>query len=324
MNNDLRAVAEYLKTASWVSIFSHVNPDGDAIGSSCALASALENIGVRADIYNVSPIPEVYHFLKKAQQIRLFTGDEELAPVVVVLDAANLKRAELDKYPHALADKTIVEIDHHLGNEYFGAYNYVNDQAIANCENVYQVLEAMAAPIDEEVATALYLGLSTDSGSFRFDAVTAETHRVAAKLLEKGARMDLVRLNIYESVSMAKLSLQRYLFAHMDFAAEGRIAWCALKADILAQTKAESNDIDGLVDILKNIEGVEIAILLRERADGIKASFRSKEWVNVNELAQKFSGGGHVRAAGATIRQPLAEAIDSVLKEATMSLGEQR
>lgn len=324
MNSDLQALAEFLKNSAWVSIFSHVNPDGDAIGSSCALAKALETIGVKADIYNVSPIPEAYYFLPKAREIKLFTGTEELAPVVIIVDCANLKRAELDKYPESLAGKIIAEIDHHLGNEYFGKYNYVNANVIANCENVYRLLEEMGVKIDEETATALYLGISTDSGSFRFDAVTAETHRAAAKLLEKGARTDLVRLNIYESVSKAKLILQKYLFSHLAFACDGKIAWCALDKEILHETKAESNDIDGLVDILKNIEGVEIAILLRERADGIKISFRSKEYVNVNELAQNFGGGGHTRAAGATIKKSLDEACDAVLKQAERALGEKR
>ncbi len=324
MNSDLEALADFLKECKWVSIFSHVNPDGDAIGSSCALAKALEKIGARADIYNASPIPHDYYFLPKAREIKLYTGTEELAPVIIVLDSANLKRTELDKYPAALAGRVIAEIDHHLGNEYFGKYNYVEAQAIANCENVYRVLEEMGAEIDEETATALYLGISTDSGSFRFDAVTAETHRTAAALLEKGARTDLVRLHIYESVSKAKLTLQKYLFGHMAFACEGKIAWCALDKEILEETQAESNDIDGLVDILKNIEGVEIAVLLRERADGIKVSFRSKEWVDVNQLAQKFSGGGHTRAAGATVQESLAKATEAVLAQAVKSLGEKR
>lgn len=245
MNSDLKATAEFLKTCTRVSIFSHVNPDGDAIGSSCALAKGLASLGVKADIYNVSPIPKAYYFLPKAKEIKLFSGTEELAPVIIVADCANLKRAELDKYPESLAGKIVVEIDHHVGNEYFGKYNYVESESIANCENVYRILSAMGAEIDAETATALYLGLSTDSGSFRFDAVTAETHRIAAELLEKGARTDLVRMNIYESVSKAKLTLQKYLFAHMNFACAGKIAWCALNADILAETQAESNDIDG-------------------------------------------------------------------------------
>ena len=324
MNSDLKATAEFLKTCTRVSIFSHVNPDGDAIGSSCALAKGLASLGVKADIYNVSPVPKAYYFLPKAKEIKLFSGTEELAPVIIVADCANLKRAELDKYPESLAGKIVVEIDHHVGNEYFGKYNYVESESIANCENVYRILSAMGAEIDAETATALYLGLSTDSGSFRFDAVTAETHRIAAELLEKGARTDLVRMDIYESVSKTKLTLQKYLFAHMNFACAGKIAWCALNADILAETQAESNDIDGLVDILKNIEGVEIAILLRERADGVKISFRSKEWVNVNELAQNFGGGGHVRAAGATINEPLIKATEAVLACAEQSLGEKR
>ena len=125
MNSDLKATAEFLKTCTRVSIFSHVNPDGDAIGSSCALAKGLASLGVKADIYNVSPIPKAYYFLPKAKEIKLFSGTEELAPVIIVADCANLKRAELDKYPESLAGKIVVEIDHHVGNEYFGKYNYV-------------------------------------------------------------------------------------------------------------------------------------------------------------------------------------------------------
>lgn len=132
MNSDLKATAEFLKTCTRVSIFSHVNPDGDAIGSSCALAKGLASLGVKADIYNVSPIPKAYYFLPKAKEIKLFSGTEELAPVIIVADCANLKRAELDKYPESLAGKIVVEIDHHVGNEYFGKYNYVESESIAN------------------------------------------------------------------------------------------------------------------------------------------------------------------------------------------------
>ena len=322
MNNTPKEVADFLAKQNWVSIFAHVNPDGDAIGSTCALALALEKLGVRVDMYNTYPIPKVYHFLANAEKIRLFTGEEELAPVVIVVDSANLKRTDLDKYPEKLAGRILVDIDHHLGNEGFGDYNFVQDSSVANCENIYQVLKEMPIEIDEEIATALYLGISTDSGSFKFDAVTAKTHRIAAELLEKGARVDLVRLYIYESVSPAKLTLEKYLYNNLHIALAGKIAWCAFDKKILAETKADGNDIDGIVNIMKNIEGVELAILFREWEDGVKVSFRSKQWLNANDLATYFGGGGHKYASGATINKSLEESIALVVAKAEEIVGE--
>lgn len=324
MNNTLQEIASFLRRQNEVSIFSHVNPDGDAIGSMCALALALEKLGVKVSLYNTYPIPKVYNFLTNAGQIRLYTGQEELAEVIVIVDSATLSRTDLDKYPQVLAGRTIVEIDHHLGNEGFGKYNYVCAEAVANCENVYQLIQALGTEIDEDIATALYLGLSTDSGSFKFDAVTAQTHRIAAELLEKGARMDLVRLYIYESVSPAKLMLEKYLYNNLNFTADGRIAWSALDKDILAESQADGNDIDGIVNIMKNIEGVEIAVLFRQREDGVKISFRSKTWVDVNKLANYFGGGGHMHASGATVNGPWAETIERVVEQAEAVIGEER
>jgi len=321
MNNTLPEVAQFLRKAKEVSIFSHVNPDGDAIGSMCALASALEKIGVRCELYNTTPIPQVYKFLPKANDIKLYQG-EELADVIVIVDSATLERTDLHKYPAQIQGKTLVDIDHHLGNDGYGSYNYVQAEASANCENVYKVICAMGVEIDEEIATALYLGLSTDSGSFKFDAVTAETHRIAAELLEKGARMDLVRLYIYETVSPAKLMLQKYVYANLNFAAQGKIAWSALDKQILEESQADGNDIDGIVNILKNIEGVELAILFREKDGSIKASFRSKKVLDVNELAKSFGGGGHKRASGATIYSSMQDAIAQVLAQAENVVGE--
>ena len=322
MNNTPKEVADFLAKQSWVSIFAHVNPDGDAIGSTCALALALEKLGVRVDMYNTCPIPKVYHFLANAEKIRLFTGEEDLAEVVVVVDSANLKRTDLDKYPQKLAGKILVDIDHHLGNEGFGEYNFVQALSVANCENIYQVIKELPIEIDEQVATALYLGISTDSGSFKFDAVTAQTHRIAAELLEKGARVDLVRLYIYESVSPAKLTLEKYLYNNLNIALAGKLAWCAFDKKILDETNVDSNDIDGIVNIMKNIEGVELAILFRERQDGVKLSFRSKQWLNANDLAAYFGGGGHKFASGATINKPLAECIAAVIAKAEEKMGE--
>ena len=322
MNNTPKEIADFLAKQNRVSIFAHVNPDGDAIGSTCALALALEKLGIRVEMYNTYPIPGVYKFLANAEQIRLFTGEEELAETVVIVDSSNLKRTDLDKYPQSLAGKTIVEIDHHLGNDGFGDYNFVEAQSVANCENVYQVIKELPVEIDENIATALYLGISTDSGSFKFDAVTAQTHRIAAELLEKGARLDLVRLYIYESVSPAKLTLEKYLYNNLNIVAGGKLAWCAFDKDILAETKADGNDIDGIVNIMKNIEGVELAVLFREREDGIKISFRSKTWLSANDLAAYFGGGGHKYASGATINKSLDESIAAVIAKAEEIMGE--
>ena len=315
---EIAQVAEFLSKQKEVAVFSHINPDGDAIGSMASLGMALEKCGIKVRLYNCDKVAEKFHFLACFSQFEVYAG-EPLCDTVIVLDCATMQRTGLADFTDALKGRTIVNIDHHIGNEDFGDYRYINSAAAANCENVYRVIKAMNIALDCDIATALYLGISTDSGSFKYDAVTADTHRITAELLDNGARQDSVRLNMYESISKAKFALQKYVYSHVEFYADGKIA-AMIPLSLLEETQADSADLDGVVNILKDIDGVEIAMLFREKENGLKLSLRSKDYVDVNQLAAQFGGGGHIRAAGATIGMNYAQAKENILPAAIATL----
>lgn len=325
MSDVLEKIKAAILSQHKIAIISHTNPDGDTLGSQLALANAVSQFGIEVRLVNASSVSPKYHFLTMVEDIHPLAEGEELPEVVVFVDCATLGQASMQDDDKRLSGKVIVNIDHHPSNKGFGTYNYVVSQAAANCQVVYELIQVLEANLTPEVATALYLGLSTDTGSFLFDSVTADIHRLAAVLMDAHADTAIIRQSIYESTSKARFELQRHIFNHTGLSDDGKLAWSSLSQELLARTQADSADIDGLINALKDVEGVEIAILFREnQTDRIKISFRSKLWADVNRLAAQFGGGGHVRAAGCTIEDSLENVQAKVLRAAQdmLSKGE--
>lgn len=314
MNEILTQMKDLILSQKEVAIISHINPDGDTLGSQLALAYAVNQFGIQSILLNCDVVSSKYTFLEKTKEIEIFTPECDLPSVVIFVDCATLERAGFDQYADLLQGKTIINIDHHTSNSGFGQLNYVHKSAAANCQVVYDLIVALGAKLTADLATALYLGLSTDTGSFLFDSVSAETHRLAATLIEAEANADLIRLHVYESSSLARFTLQKHIYNQTTLSHDGKIAWCVLGHDLLSSMIVDSGDIDGLINSIKDIEGVEIAILFRGISkEQVKVSFRSKGWANVDQLAAHFKGGGHVRAAGCTINGQMDEIVTQVL-----------
>lgn len=325
MSDVLEKMKDAILSQHKIAIISHSNPDGDTLGSQLALANAVSQFGIEARLINESHVSPKFYFLPMSKAIRPLEAEENLPEVVVFVDCATLERASMERYQERLAGKTILNLDHHPSNNAFGTLNYVLSQAAANCQVVYELLETMGVKLTPEVATALYLGLSTDTGSFLFDSVSADTHRLAAILIDAQADTSAIRNNLYESTSRAKFELQKHIFNNTQISADGMMAWSSFDRALLERTQADSADIDGLINSIKNIEGVEIAILFREMdKERVKISFRSKAWADVNQLAACFGGGGHVRAAGCTLLEAMETVQQKVLRaaEAVLAKGE--
>ncbi len=325
MSDVLEKMKEAILSQHKIAIISHSNPDGDTLGSQLALANAVSQFGIETRLINESHVSPKFYFLPMSQDIRPLEAEESLPEVVVFVDCATLERAAMEPYQERLAGKTLLNLDHHPSNNAFGTLNYVVSQAAANCQVVYELLEVMGAELTPDVATALYLGLSTDTGSFLFDSVSADTHRLAAILIDAHADTSAIRNNLYESTSRAKFELQKHIFNNTQISADGKLAWSSFDRALLKRTQADSADIDGLINSIKNIEGVEIAILFREmEQERVKISFRSKVWADVNQLAACFGGGGHIRAAGCTLLEAMETVQDKVLRaaEAVLAKGE--
>ena len=302
MQQQLNEVAKALLEAKRIAIISHKNPDGDTLGSQLALGGALKELGKDVVLYNKDKVASKFNFIAGADQVAQYHDGMELPETVVFVDCAEPQLAGFTVEDDVLMGKTIINIDHHASNKHYGKWNYVVSTAGANCQNIYHVIGAIGGTITKEIATALYTGLSTDTGNFMFDNVSSETLRIAADLKDIGANTDAVRLKLYESSSKKKIEMLKYILNNLHISADGQYAWSSISHQMIEELQPESTDIDGLINTIKDIEGVEIAILFRGvEANRTKASLRSKVWADVNQIAGMFGGGGHVRASGVSI-----------------------
>lgn len=312
----MNKIIEVLEKKACFVISSHVAPDGDNVGSSVALAKYLQNKGKEAyyvldDSFpaNLSFIYERFPIFRSEDVQPKLVGREY---VLIALDCGDQNRLKIK--PELIERASIrINIDHHESNDHFGDLNYVVKDASSTCELVYHLLRQMGEEhIDEETATALYTGLCTDTGSFKYESAVSSTFRVAADLLELGAQKDLIVRSIYQSDSLAYVKMSAEVmskvFVH-DF-----VAVASLDQALLQKHQVDFNDLEELPSKIISISGVETGLLFKEKEKGvIKVSLRSKEWVNVSEIAAAFGGGGHIRAAGCTIYASMQEAIDQVL-----------
>jgi len=294
------------------ALFSHVSPDGDCLGSMLALGIALESIGKKVSYYNTSPLPANLKFLPGIERISQHIPDN-LPENLIFIDCADIER--VDSYlKNFFPTRTIFNIDHHVSNTLFGTYNYVDVTAAATGEIVYNLLKKLKIPISKEIAINLYTAIITDTGRFSFSNTTAKSFKIAAQLVKTG--IDLVTINniLFERKSFAQIRLLHKALSNLVLLQNGQVAVIVLSREDFEETSAEENLSEGLVNYARNIENVEAAVLLKELDNNeIKVSFRSNSWLDVNKIASKFGGGGHVRAAGCTINLPLSEATQRVV-----------
>lgn len=310
----MEQLKDVLLSQKCVAIFSHNNPDGDTLGSQLALAGALGAAGIETILLNNDTISEQYSFVAGYDQIQPYRSEFVLPEVVIFVDCASLELAGYDAQTDFLQGKTIINIDHHTSNQKYGTINYVRGDAAANCQNIYEVILALGMTITPDIATALYMGLSTDTGNFLFDNVSAQTLRIAADLKDYGADTNQLRWYLYESCSPKRVTLMKYILNDLHISYNGQYAWSKLSYQMMQELQPDSTDIDGLINTIKNIQGVEVAMLFRGvAADKTKVSLRSKLWSDVNVIAGFFGGGGHVRAAGCTIAGNVEEAAEQLV-----------
>ena len=302
MQQSLNEVSQALLEAKSIAIISHKNPDGDTLGSQLALGAALQQLGKDVILYNKDKVAQKFYFIAGADKVVGYEDGMTLPETVVFVDCAEPQLAGFTMTDRILDGKTVINIDHHASNKHYGKYNYVVSTAGANCQNIYHVIHAIGCAVTPDIATALYTGLSTDTGNFMFDNVSSETLRIAADLKDIGANTDAVRLKLYESSSKKKIEMLKYILNNLHISEDGQYAWSSISHQMMEELQPESTDIDGLINTIKDIEGVEIAVLFRGvEANRTKASLRSKVWGDVNQIAGMFGGGGHVRASGVSI-----------------------
>src|SRR5258706_11708894 len=317
-----RDVGKALTSARHVVLTTHVNADGDGVGSEIGLWHLLRARGVSVSIANPTEIPERFHFLipDGADASDRAVREIERADVVASLDIGDLSRlgnlaAVINK---RRPPPSLVCIDHHVGPVKLPAGpSLIAPEATATAELVFDLASALGWPLTPEVAQALYVGILTDTGGFRFSNTSARALRVAAALLERGVDPEGIYESVYASAPEGRVRLTAEVLQTLVVEPEVGLAWVTVPPDALDRHDATADDLDGIVEFPRSIAGVRLALLFRQIANGrIKVSFRSLGDVDVNELARQFDGGGHKKAAGASLAGSIAQAQEKVLRAA--------
>jgi len=313
---DLAGIAHVLREAGSFLITSHFSPDGDAIGSMLGVYHFLRALG-KTDItcLNDDPVPRIYQWLPGAEKIQV--AKPEVSPVsaeiTVMVDAAQKER--LGRTADAIAPTTrIVVLDHHLEDQPEGDVIFVDETYCAVGEILVELFAVAGLPISREAAECTYVSIVTDTGGFRFANTRSHSLRIAADLIETGLDVADIALRVFDVVSLAKFEVMRRVMQRLERIENGQLAYSRIKMQDIEDAAATSEDLDGLTNLTRNIEGVVVGVLFRELdAQTTKVSMRSRSPFNCVPVLKSFGGGGHAEAAGATLSMPLADAETQIL-----------
>jgi phosphoesterase RecJ-like protein len=317
----LQAVAQALLAGDRYLLAGHVDPDPDCVGSILALDWALRRLGKQSIPVTPDPPLPSWDFFPERERLRLpdqVRRDEW--DILVVIDCETGRTGPVAAW--APTASLLINIDHHITNPGTAPVQLLDTEAAASGEIVYDLLAALGVEVGSEAATLLYAAIMADTGSFRFANTTARVLRVAADLVQRGAKPDEIAREIYETHSWEFVQALRQVLGTLARSADGRIAWITLEADVMAHAGVRKNEFEGLIQYPRMIAGVEVALVFREMGpDEVRVGLRSKQFCDVSRLARECGGGGHIRAAGCTIQAPLEEARSRVLRRVQEALA---
>lgn len=310
----LESVAKTLLSKDKILILTHRSPDGDTIGSGYALAMALRKLGKSVKVDCTDPFPEKYsYFTDKLEKLEF---DEEFVVSVDIADT-KLLGEKLSDY----ADKIDLCIDHHGSNTKYAKEYYVEASAAAAAQVIAKLIRFMNVEFDKDIANAIYTGITTDTGCFRYTNVTAETHRIAADMIDCGAESGMINRLMFETKSRSRLEIERRVMDSIQFYLDGRCAIAYATIDMMKESGAVDNDMEGVSSLPRQIEGVMAGITLREKNNGkFKVSVRTTDELDASAICANFGGGGHKAAAGCMITGTLNEAIEQIIEVVRQAL----
>lgn len=319
MNNEgMSEVMDVLKKRDNFLITAHVNPEGDSIGSQLAMFFLLKKIGKKAVMVNHDMVPENLQFLPGSASVTMTLPDDFIPATAIVLDCPVMERAGAVT-GHLSEIDEIVNVDHHISNEFFGDVNWVDPQASSVGEMMYRLIKKMGVEVDKDMALAIYAAMVTDTGMFSYDNTTGETHVVAADLMRIGVIPKIVHKEIFEKRSSFQVKLLGKALSTMELEEKGKIAHMCLTRRMLEDEGVKSVSTDEFINYPRSVKGVKVAVFFKESVENpgaINVSFRSTgDDINVDEIAGKFGGGGHQKASGCLIKGTLDEAREKVLAE---------
>jgi phosphoesterase RecJ-like protein len=281
-----------------IAITFHTSIDGDCIGSALALLMGLRKLNKQVYIISKEVIPETFKFLSCSSEINGETIEPlEETECVIVLDCGDFKRVNADI---CLENKKfeLINLDHHLSNEFYGDLNFVDTSASAAAEIVYEVLRLLDIKLDKDISTCLYTSLLTDTGSFRHSSTTALTHAIAGQLINTGIDFSNIHRIVFENKKFEKIKFYGEVINNMTLELDGKVCIMYIPKNIIEKYNLISGDTSDVITFGSSIDTVEVTMLIKEATDGVKVSLRSKSLVNVSKVAEGFNGGGHIRAAG--------------------------
>lgn len=309
-------ILEEIKKAETIVVLTHENPDGDAIGSSLAMYMALKKMGKNPDLI-IPELPRMYNFMPCADEIKK-EGKEEY-DLAIAVDSATIKM--LNGWSNYFENSKLkIVIDHHSSNTMYGDINFVNPDAPACAQILIHIIEYLGVKIDKEIGTCILTGIITDTGGFQYQSTTAETFEFASELLNKGVNVSNIYKRVMNTKTKSNFELRKRAIDRMEFYEDGKIAVTYTTKQDIEDVNAESGDHEGIVEEGRAIEGVEVAIYLRETDKGFKVSLRSNDYVNVSDVCMMFGGGGHFHAAGCTIAQNLEQVKEKMINQVKMYL----
>ncbi len=303
----LDQIANKLKEARTILLYPHMIMDGDTLGSSVALCIALRKMGKKAHVLIEDEIPSYLLFLEK--DYCTFDQDVLEAPdISISVDCSDIERFVLrkDKF---LTGRFSICLDHHRTNNFFADMNYIDVNAGATGEIVYDLIKAMDVELDVEMAEAIYTAITTDTGNFQYTNTTKITHLITADLFDIGIDLEKISVEVYQNIRHEKLKIMNEVIDTLEMLCDGKADIAYVTQEMLANTGALMEETEGIIEILRNISGVEISAFLKEsKPDEIKVGLRAKTYGDVSIIAQSFGGGGHRKAAGCTLNATLEEA----------------
>lgn len=311
---DREKIIKTLQNEDSFHLVSHMLPDGDSIGSLLAMGEGLTQMGKNVKMFTPGHIPRKYAFLSGAEKVFHEQLIEDTNITAVVLDSSDPERLSIFQEA-VMNSRRIINIDHHVTNQKFGTLNLVDSNAAATGEIAYYILRELGVKLDKSIAESLYVAIATDTGSFKFDNTMPGTHRVVASLLEQGLNPGILSQKIFDEHPLSFFVLLKEALSTLELDQEHGVAIMTLSRDIRERSGAKTDDLEGIVNYTRNIEGVELGILFYvEDENEVKVGFRSKT-IDVSLLAGKFNGGGHARAAGCRLYDSFAAVKEKVLRE---------
>jgi len=313
-------IIRHLKNSTHVLVASHAKPDGDAIGSLIAMGLSLDALNKKTTLYNESPVPAVYRFLPSVNRIVRHINSASY-DIAVMLDCGDLDR--IGKAVSAVRQiPVIINIDHHITNTRFGHFQLIDTSACATAEIIYRLIKQMGVPIDKAIATSIYTGILTDTGSLRFSNTNRAAFAICHEMVGLGVDPYSIAKHVYGTYSLGRIKLLNLALDSIEISSNGKLSIMTLTQDMFDETSTQPEDVDGLINYAKRIEDVKVAALIQEHQNGkgkskdfnkFHVSLRSDGSVDVAAIASSFGGGGHSGAAGFSIESTLSDIKSQIL-----------